>query len=105
VDSAWQPSIVYPARGSAALWTESVATPEALARLLGAARADLLTQLEVPSSTTQLTRLTGLSLGAVGDHLRILLEAGFVNRARAGRSVIYRRTPIADAVIAGAEVS
>ena len=98
----WQPALIYPARGSAALWEQHPAAPQALERLLGAARADLLVRLGTPASTTQLSRLTGLSLGAVGDHLRILLDAGFVARGRAGRSVLYRRTPISDAVLAGA---
>ena len=44
---------------------------------------------------------TGYVLGAVGDHLRVLRAAGLVARARAGRSVIYRRTPVGDAVVAG----
>lgn len=100
VDPPWQPALVYPARGSAALWETHAATPQALVRLLGEARATLLLRLDTPASTTQLSRITGLALGAVGDHLRILLDAGFVTRGRAGRSVIYRRTPISDAVIA-----
>jgi len=98
----WQPAIVYPARGSAALWEPRTTTPDALARLLGGSRADLLLRLETPASTTQLVRSTGHTLGAVGDHLRVLREAGLVTRARAGRSVAYRRTPTGDAVVAGA---
>ncbi len=99
----WHPTIVYPARGSAALWETEPSTPEALGRLLGPSRADLLLLLENPASTTQLVRTSGHSLGAVGDHLRVLREAGLVSRARRGRSVVYRRTPIGDAVVAGAE--
>lgn len=101
VDPPWQPTVMYPARGSAALWQENVATPAALARLLGAARADLLQRLEFPASTTHLVRATGYSLGTVGDHLKVLRDAGFVERGRAGRSVVYRRTPVGDAVVAG----
>lgn len=99
----WQPAVVYPARGSAALWERGRHTPAALARLLGPTRADLLLRLDGPASTTQLVRTTGYALGAVGDHLRVLREAGFVTRTRAGRSVVYRRTPVGDAVVAGAE--
>ena len=99
----WQPTIVYPARGSAALWAGAQATPEALARLLGRARAELLLRLDSPASTTHLVATTGLALGTVGDHLRVLREAGFVDRARAGRSVVYRRTAVGDAVVAGAQ--
>jgi uncharacterized protein DUF5937/helix-turn-helix protein len=101
VDPPWQPTIVYPARGSAALWEPEPTTPAALARLLGPSRADLLLRLEAPASTTHLARTTGHTLGAVGDHLRVLRDAGLVTRARTGRSVIYRRTPIGDAVVAG----
>ena len=96
----WQPAIIYPARGSAALWETETTTPEALARLLGQSRADLLLRLESPASTTQLVRTSGHTLGAVGDHLRVLRDAGLVTRARHGRSVVYRRTPVGDAVVA-----
>jgi hypothetical protein len=98
----WQPAVVYPARGSAALWETESTTLPALARLLGPSRADVLVQLESPASTTQLVRVTGHTLGAVGDHLRVLREAGLVAKARQGRSVVYRRTPIGDALVGGA---
>jgi DNA-binding transcriptional ArsR family regulator len=99
LDPPWQPAIVYPARGSAALWQPHVSTPTALARLLGAARADLLTRLDTPASTTQLVGLTGFALGAVGDHLRVLREAGLVAGTRTGQSVMYSRTPVGDAIV------
>ncbi len=96
----WHPTIVYPARGSAALWEPEVTASPGLARLLGRARAELLLRLDTPASTTQLVSLTGQTLGAVGDHLRVLREAGLVSRARSGRSVVYRRTPVGDALAA-----
>jgi DNA-binding transcriptional ArsR family regulator len=100
-EEPWPPTITYPARGSAALWEPAVSGPGALGRLLGTSRADLLMRLETAASTTQLARVTGLAIGAVGDHLRVLREAGFITGSRSGRSVIYRRTPIGDAVVAG----
>ena len=48
----------------------------------------------------QLAALTGLPLGAVGNHLRVLLEAGAVLRRRAGREVLYWRTSLGDALTA-----
>lgn len=96
----WQPAVVYVARGASALWDPEPTTPPALARLLGQTRADLLLRLETPASTTQLCALTGHTLGAVGDHLRVLREAGLVTRTRRGRSVVYRRTPVGDALAA-----
>jgi DNA-binding transcriptional ArsR family regulator len=57
-----------------------------------AARAEVLVLLASPLSTTQLTAVTGQRLGSVGRHLRVLLEAGLVERHRAGRSVLYSQT-------------
>ena len=52
----------------------------------------MLILLDTPKSTTQLVALTGLGLGSVGRHLQILLDAGLVDRRRAGRSVLYSQT-------------
>ncbi|WP_290864233.1 DUF5937 family protein [Hamadaea sp.] len=98
-DSPWPKAIIYPARGVAALWErQPPAAPDALADLLGRSRARLLLALDDPASTTQLARSLGLATGAVGDHLAVLLRAGLVRRARDGRSVLYGRTPIGDAL-------
>lgn len=118
-DSPWPPALCYPARGVAALWERSdrgksragqsgIALSEAggsagngpLARLLGASRAAVLLALEEPASTTQLTTILGQSLGGLGGHLAVLREAGLVTRARSGRTVLYSRTPVGDALAA-----
>lgn len=100
-DQPWPATLIYPARGIAALWeTPATATPGALAALVGRTRAGLLTALDQPASTTQLARSLGLATGAVGDHLTILHHAGLVTKARTGRSVLYRRTPLGDALAA-----
>jgi DNA-binding transcriptional ArsR family regulator len=44
--------------------------------------------------------LTGYGLGSVGGHLAVLLEAGLVTRRRAGRSVLYVRTPLGNRLVA-----
>lgn len=72
------------------------APPDALSRLIGPARAGILALLETPKSTTQLVALTGFGLGTVGNHLKVLLDAGLARRRRAGRSVLYYRTPLGD---------
>jgi DNA-binding transcriptional ArsR family regulator len=112
VDPPWPPALIYPARGVAALWEQSGraapgrAAPgrerpgTALDRLLGPSRAAVLIALEEPASTTQLVATLGQSLGGIGDHLAVLREAGLISRARSGRSVLYRRTPVGDALAA-----
>jgi DNA-binding transcriptional ArsR family regulator len=99
-DPPWPHALIYPARGTAALLDpDRHATPQpALADLLGRSRARLLTALADPASTIQLASTLQLAPGAVGDHLAILRRAGLVSRARSGRSVLYRRTPLGDAL-------
>jgi DNA-binding transcriptional ArsR family regulator len=98
-DEPWPRAIAYPARGAGALWEPpAVTAPGALGELVGASRARLLRALVDPASTTQLARALSLAAGAVGDHLAVLLRAGLVDRARAGRAVIYRRTALGDAL-------
>ena len=101
IDPPWPRSLIYPARGIAGIWEPGTdPTPGALAALVGRSRATLLVALAEPASTTQLARSLGLAAGAVGDHLTVLREAGLVHRARSGRSVLYQRTPLGDALAA-----
>ena len=104
LDPPWPPSLIYPARGVAALWERPGAGGSqpgtALDHLLGPSRAAILIALEEPASTTQLVATLGQSLGGIGDHLAVLREAGLISRARSGRSVLYRRTPVGDALVA-----
>ena len=84
-----------PARGCSPI-RPAAASPEALARLIGPARAAILAQLAEPRSTSQLVALTGYVLGSVGGHLKVLLDAELVQRRRSGRSVLYYRTRLGD---------
>ncbi|GAA1949753.1 helix-turn-helix domain-containing protein [Kitasatospora viridis] len=104
VDDPWPKAIVYPARGTAALWESAEPTsPAALTELLGRSRARLLTALAEPAGTTQLARSLGMAPGAVGDHLGVLRRAGLLRRARDGRTVLYYRTPVAEALLGAGE--
>lgn len=76
--------------------------PASLGALLGPARAGVLMLLSSPMSTSQLTAVTGQGLGSVGRHLRVLLDAGLVERRRAGRSVLYSRTAAGEVVVKAA---
>jgi DNA-binding transcriptional ArsR family regulator len=91
-------AVVYPCSGALAD-AGRTPPPEALARLLGPARAGVLILLGSPKSTTQLVALTGQGLGSVGRHLKVLLDAQLIRRRRAGRSVLYYRTPAGDTLV------
>ncbi|MFJ9931105.1 DUF5937 family protein [Streptomyces misionensis] len=102
VEPPWPYALVYPARGIADLLGPVPRTPggEALNRLVGPRRADVLRALDVPATTTQLVAQLGLSLGTVGSHLAVLRDAGLVTRTRTGRTVRYEHTPLGAALVA-----
>jgi DNA-binding transcriptional ArsR family regulator len=52
-------------------------------------------------STTELVAFTGYGLRSVGGHLKVLLDAGLVQRRRSGRSVLYFRTRLGERLLAG----
>ncbi|MEV0175784.1 ArsR family transcriptional regulator [Streptomyces sp. NPDC050803] len=88
-------AVVYPCAGVLAEEGRRP-VPAGLGALVGGARAGVLMLLGSPLTTTQLTALTGQGLGSVGRHLRVLLDAGLVERRRAGRAVLYSRTAAGD---------
>ncbi|WP_141578897.1 DUF5937 family protein [Actinomadura sp. WMMA1423] len=100
----WPVTVRYPPRGVGLLWTAAARpdAPDALAGVLGATRAMLLTVLASPTSTTELADRTGLSPGAVSQQLTALRAAGLVTARRSGRYVLYARTPVADALLTAA---
>ena len=91
-------ALYYPVTG--ALAERDTGHAAATARLLGDNRSRLLAALDAPASTTGLVAVTGLGLGSVGGHLRVLLDAGLVQRRRSGREVLYWRTALGDALAA-----
>ncbi|MDN5796490.1 MAG: helix-turn-helix domain-containing protein [Intrasporangium sp.] len=93
-------AVVYPVTGTLA--QTSGPSRDVLGRLMGRGRAAVLSLLDVPRSPSQLAALTGLPIGAVGNHLKILLGAGLVLRRRSGREVLYWRTDLADGLVAAA---
>jgi DNA-binding transcriptional ArsR family regulator len=100
LDPPWQPTLIYPARGVAALWSPPPAdVPSALGRLLGSTRARLLLALDEPASTAALARRYGLSRAGVSEHLTTLRDAGLVAATRSGRQVMYERTALGIALL------
>ncbi|MFD5464316.1 ArsR/SmtB family transcription factor [Kitasatospora sp. NPDC127059] len=97
IDNSLAPQISYPARGQAGMaGGGSPAPAHALAALVGAPKARLLTLLVEPASTTELAFRLGVTPGAVSQHLSVLAATGLVTRARHGRSVLYRRSTLGD---------
>ncbi|THA47864.1 transcriptional regulator [Streptomyces sp. A1136] len=97
------PQLAYPARGVGSLWTKRPVTQtDTLSAVLGRSRTLLLTELEIPASTTQLAHRTGLSPAGVSQYLTALRNAGLVSAHRAGRSVLYARTAAAEALLQAA---
>ncbi|MEU7021704.1 DUF5937 family protein [Streptomyces sp. NPDC046203] len=94
-DPPWQPTVVYPVRGVGGLWTEArERTPQALARLLGRARAEVLCALDEPAGTSALAHRLGLAPSSVSAHLSVLRGAGLLTSRRYGHQVLYERTPL-----------
>ena len=79
-------ALTYPVSG---IFAGSAAPSEPLVQLLGRNRARILVESADPVSTTVLVATTGLSLATVSDHLRVLTDAGLLERRRSGRSVLY----------------
>jgi DNA-binding transcriptional ArsR family regulator len=94
----WQPTLIYPARGIATLWDDGAHVPDALARLLGATRAAMLTRLDAPRSTTELAQRLDISPATGSHHLTALRDAGLATGRREGRAVLYVRTATGDAL-------
>lgn len=92
-------AIVYPVVGVFA--DDPVRAPEPLVELLGRARSTVLVQASSEISTTGLVAATGLPLGTVGNHLRVLLRCGLLRRRRSGREVFYWWTDTARALVTG----
>ncbi|TYP86731.1 ArsR/SmtB family transcription factor [Blastococcus xanthinilyticus] len=90
-------ALVYPVTGVFA--SAPAPLPEPLARLLGRNRARILSRLATPTSTSALVAETELPLGSVAGHLRVLLDAGLLERRRSGREVLYWRSATGQALV------
>jgi len=96
LDKPWPAALIYPARGAANLGgTEPVQPgPGELAALIGSTRAQILSTLSEPASTTDLARALNRSPGNIADHLAVLFQNGLVTRQRDRRKVLYAQTQL-----------
>ncbi|WP_415855778.1 helix-turn-helix domain-containing protein [Sinomonas sp. G460-2] len=95
------PTITYAPRGVGRLWEKGRDTKESpVSRLLGRTRAQILAQLDVPMTTTQLACALDLAAGTVSSHLKILAESGLTEPVRAGREVFYQRGRVGEELLA-----
>lgn len=96
IDAGRSPIVIYPARGGAALLSDTPGWGRALSDLLGRGRARVLCALEEPATTSQLAHSLGLTPASVSHHLGVLQRSGLVDRARRGRWVLYAPTALAE---------
>jgi hypothetical protein len=99
------PSLSYPSRGVATLWSPPVVDSAALTELIGAPKATLLLLLGEPLPTIEIARRLSVTPSAVSQHLKVLHRAGLVTRARDGRTVLYRRSQLGEQLAAGDEAT
>ncbi|WP_326766153.1 DUF5937 family protein [Streptomyces sp. NBC_01591] len=99
-DDGLRPVLIYPVDRTTA---PPSASPAALARLLGPARAALLyeTAARDCASTSELAEATGYSLPSVSQQLAVLREGGLVASRRDGKWVRHTATPVGRRLLEG----
>ncbi|MEV0713182.1 DUF5937 family protein [Asanoa sp. NPDC050611] len=96
-DVGADPLVGYPPRGQGHLWTVvAPPSPHDLSRLVGAPRARILERLGHGRTTGDLAAELGVTPSAVSQHLRLLHRTGLAEGHRVGKTVLYRRTELAD---------
>lgn len=96
------PLVTYSPRGLGRLWERRPAPAgAALTHVLGRTRAALLSQLDLPMTTTQAATQLALSAPTLSVHLQALRAVGLLTSQREGRQVLYARTELGDRLLEG----
>jgi hypothetical protein len=95
----WQPTLIYPARGSANLWSNPLEPTAALEALLGHGCAKVLEALTVPTGTLELAKRLRVAPSNVSHHVKRLMQAGLLESHRQGRVVFYRHSSRAETLL------
>ena len=94
------PTVTYSPRGLGRLWEQHPAPAgAALSDVLGRTRAALLSQLDLPMSTTQAATQLALSAPTLSVHLQALRAVGLLTSHREGRQVLYARSELGDRLL------
>ena len=97
------PTLTYAPRGVGRLWENTREVKDSpVAQLLGHTRAQILAQLDLPMTTTQLACVLDLAAGTINGHLKVMAASGLTDTIRAGREVFYRRADLGEDLLARA---
>lgn len=91
------PTLAYAPRGTGTVWERpGDRDSDGLDDLVGATRSRALRLLDLPMTTTELSRHLGVGAPTTNSHLKVLHRTGLVRSHRVGRLVHYARTPLGD---------
>jgi hypothetical protein len=95
-----QPTLFYPAQGVTERWAaDATALVDALAALLGPARAGILLAAHEARTTSQVAADAAIAVSTASHHLTVLREAGLVASRREGARMLHLRTPLGEALV------
>jgi hypothetical protein len=95
-----QPTLFYPAQGVTERWAaDATALADALAALLGPARAGILLAAHGARTTSQVAADAGLAISTASHHLTVLRDAGLIASHREGARMLHLRTPLGEALV------
>ncbi|MCB5179696.1 winged helix-turn-helix domain-containing protein [Streptomyces antimicrobicus] len=86
--------VTYPAGPGLPPRPDGATGPQALAKVVGGTRAELLRLLTEARTTTELARRLRVSAPTVSAHAAALRGAGLLSTERAGKAVLHRRTAL-----------